>query len=126
MGFSLDLEEALRSQDPRTEARLSQWNSPMGRLMHQIEQQHASLMRGSQPGGAAGMGFRLKLQSGLDPELITTSVDTGIELYERAMEVIRWPWADEQRPVLPLEEQLSLLLGRRLEVRSTAGSTDGD
>ena len=117
MRFSLQLaEELARSPvDPRTEARLAQWDSPMGRLAYEMQQQQALIMRGGQPGGAAGLGFRLKLQSGLGLKLTVAPVDTGVDLYERSIAPIRWPWLEDDRPALSIEEQLSLMLGRRLE-----------
>lgn len=129
-GFPLQLEKELMRPpvDPRTEARLAQWNSPMGRLAYQIQEQQASLMRGSQPGGAIGLGVRLKLQSGVGSHLMASSLDTGIELYESSIAVISWPWQEpHDRQALPIEQQLSLLLGRRLEGHSTqppSGETD--
>jgi hypothetical protein len=123
-GYSLKLEEELDRprMDPRTDARLAQWNSPIGRLAHHMQQERASMMGSGQPGGGAiGLGFRVKFQAGVRPEVIVASAEWGVEYYERAMAVIRWPWAkDDDRPVLPTEEQLTLLLGRRLEAH-TAG-----
>jgi hypothetical protein len=129
-GYSLKLEEELDRPrvDPRTDARLAQWNSPIGRVAHHMQQEHASLMGGGQPGGGAiGLGFRVKFQAGVRPELIVASTESGVEFYERAMAVIRWPWAeDDDRPVLPTEEQLALLLGRRLEAHTAGHRVEQD
>jgi hypothetical protein len=122
-GYSLKLEEELLRPrvDPRTDARLAQWNSPIGRVAYHMQQEQAHLMGGSQPGGATALGFRIKFQGGLMPTLIVATSDSGIEYYERNVAVIRWPWAKDKEPsVLTTEEQLALLLGRRLEAH-TAG-----
>jgi hypothetical protein len=119
-GFDLQLERELMRPpvDPRTEARLAQWDSPMGRLAYQLQEQQSSLMRGSQPGGAIGLGFGLKLQRGVGTHVVVSPVDTGIERYESSIAVIQWPWQEpREHRVLPIEQQLSLLLGRRLEAR---------
>lgn len=119
--FPLRLEEELARPrvDPRTDARLAQWNSPMGRLMYDMQQQQAGLMRGGQPGGSGALAFRLKFQKGLSPAVMAATVESGVELYERAVHVIRWPWRKDDGEAMPMEEQLSLLLGHRLEARTT-------
>ncbi len=124
MRFSLKLHEELSRPrvDPRTEARLAQWDSPMGRLLYEMQQQQALIMRGGQPGGAVGLGFRLKLQSGLGLDLATSPVDAGVDLYERSIAPIRWPWQEDDEPALSIEKQLSLMLGRRLESRPGGSS----
>jgi len=125
-GFSLRLEEELARPrvDPRTEARLAQWNSPMGRLMYNMQQQQGALMRGGQPGGSGGLAFRLKFQRGLSPAMMAATVEGGVELYERAVLVIRWPWRKDEGEAMPMEEQLSLLLGHRLEARTAGAPVD--
>jgi len=125
--FSLGLENIdLEPQDRRTEARLATWNSPMGRLMHQFHQQQSSTLRGSQPGGAAGITFGLRLWSGTAPTLSVATTDTGVEIYERWAEVVRWPWQEGGPEVLPMEVQISLLLGRRLESRVGSDQATAD
>jgi hypothetical protein len=107
-------------QDPKTEARLAQWNSPMGRLMHNFNQQQAWVMRGTMPGGerVTGAAVRVKAQNGLPLQLIAVSSRAAIDISERAIEVIRWPWDDDKGPpVMTLDEQLTVLLGRRLTER---------
>jgi hypothetical protein len=39
------------------------------------------------------------------------------------MGVIRWPWSESDEEALPIEEQLSLLLGHRLENSSRRQET---
>ena len=103
--------------DPKTEARLAQWNSPMGRLMHNFNQQQAWIMRGTMPGGerVTGAAVRVKAQYGLPLQLIAISTRAAIDISEREIAVVRWPWGDDKAPpVKTLDEQLSVLLGRRL------------
>lgn len=118
--FSLKLDEIPLSPrpDPRTEARLALWNDPMGRLLHQFNQQQSWIMRGTMPGGdrATGAAVRVKAQQGLPLGLVTTSVQAGLDLAGRSEIRIRWPWSDDPEPP-PLEEQLALLLGERLTPR---------
>jgi len=124
--FDLQLEKELSRPpvDPRTENRLAQWNSPMGRLMYQLQQQQGSLMRGNQPGGSTGLGFRIKWQGGVGFHLVASPVDSGIELYERSLAVVRWPWQEPADPVMSIEQQVSSLLGRRLQRRLAESQRD--
>lgn len=104
--------------DPRTEARLAQWNDPMGRLMYQFNQQQSWIMRGTMPGSdrATGAVVRLKAQNGLPLGLVSTSVQSGLDVAGRKEIAVRWPWSDDPEPP-PLEEQLAILLGNRLTPR---------
>jgi hypothetical protein len=80
-------------------------------------------MGGGQPGGSQGIAFRVKLQPGFRPRLIVATADAGVEAYERTMGVIRWPWSESDEEALPIEEQLSLLLGHRLQSPSRGQPT---
>lgn len=114
--FSLGLDQLDLSQlDARTQARLARWNDPTGRAAAHLQQEQANLMGGGQPGGSQAIAFRVKLQSGFRPRLIVATGEAGVEAYERSLGVIRWPWRSSDEEALPIEEQLSLLLGRRLE-----------
>jgi hypothetical protein len=129
IGFSLKIDEISLTPrlkdpgprpDPRTEARLAQWNSPMGRLMHNFHQQQAWIMRGTMPGGerVTGAAVSVTAQNGLPLRLIATSTRAAIDISEREIAVVRWPWDDDRAPpVMALDEQLSVLLGRRLTER---------
>ncbi len=114
--FSLGLDRIdPRTLDPRTEARLAQWNSPMGRTEDHVRQQQAEILSGSQPGGGSGaLVFRAKLQKGYRPRLVVGSSVAGVDFYERTLTVIRWPWSQSDEPTVPLEEQLSLMLADRM------------
>jgi hypothetical protein len=119
--FDLDLENMdFRPRDPRTEARLAVWNDPMNRLAQHMATEQARILGGNQPGAGRpnAMVISVKFQQGLAAALTVASSVSGIELYERRMAVISWPWADDDgKPAMPLDEQLSFLLGRRLESR---------
>jgi len=92
-------------------------NSPMGRLMHNFNQQQAWIMRGTMPGGERvnGLAVRVKAQNGLPIHLLAATMQASTSVSESRIAVVRWPWsADEEDPVMALDEQLSLLLGNRL------------
>jgi hypothetical protein len=121
--FTLGLDELdLSSIDPRTEARLAGWNSPMGRTEHYMRQQQAAIIAGGQPGaGSGGMVFRVKIQKGHRPRFVVATTTAGVEFFERTIDVIRWPWSDSDGPALSIEEQLTLMLGYRLRMAGATG-----
>lgn len=122
--FALGLDQLDLSQlDARTQARLAHWNDPTGRAARHLQQEQANLLGGGQPGGSQGIAFRVKLQPGFRPQLIVATADAGVEAYERSMGVIRWPWSESDEEALPIEEQLSLLLGHRLQSPSRGQPT---
>jgi len=87
--------------------------------MHMASEQ-ARILGGNQPGAGRpnAMVFSVKFQQGLAAALTVASSVSGVELYERRMAVINWPWADDDdTPALPLDEQLTMMLGDRLESR---------
>jgi hypothetical protein len=117
--FSLKLDKVPLTPkvDVRTEARLAEWNSPMGRLMYQFNQQQAWIMRGTMPGGdrVNGLAIRAKAQNGLPLGLIAASTRAGSDLAHNNLYAVRWPWIDDAEiAAMPLDEQISLALGRRL------------
>jgi len=119
--FDLDLENIdLRPRDPRTEARLARWNDdPMARVAMAMASEQAHILGGHQPGMSQprAMVFSVRLQKGLAAALMVSSSASGVEFYERRMAVITWPWEDEEetKPAMPLDEQLTVMLGKRLE-----------
>jgi hypothetical protein len=121
--FSLQLEEIdLRPTDPRTQARLARWNSdPMARVAMHMASEQARILGGNQPGAERmnAMVVSVRFQRGLAAALVVASSASGVELYSRRMAVIEWPWNEdeEETPALPLDEQLTILLGDRLESR---------
>ena len=117
--FSLNINNMALGTKPdlRTEARLAHWNSPMGRLMAAFQQQQAWVIRGTQPGleRVSGAVVGVKLRRGLPLEVLASSMEGGLRISEERLAVVRWPWDDSPgEPALPLDEQLSLLLGQRL------------
>jgi len=119
--FDLDLENVdLRPRDPRTEARLARWNDdPMARVAMAMASEQAHIVGGHQPGMSQprAMVFSVRLQKGLAAALMVSSSASGVEFYERRMAVITWPWEDEDetKPAMPLDEQLTVMLGKRIE-----------
>ncbi len=121
--FDLDLENIdLRPRDPRTQARLARWNDdPMARVAMHMASEQARMLGGHQPGAGKpnAMVVSVKFQKGLAAALTVASSASGVEFYERPMAVITWPWEkdEERKPAMPLDEQLTVLLGDRLESR---------
>ena len=121
--FTLDLENiSLRPRDQRTEARLARWNDdPMARVAMAMASEHAHMLGGHQPGMGQprAMVFSVRLQKDLAAALMVASSASGVEFYERRMTIIRWPWEkdEEAKPAMPLDEQLTVMLGDRLESR---------
>jgi len=117
--FSLNIDKISLTPrpDPRKEARLAEWNSPMGRLIHNFNQQQAWMMRGTMPGGERvhGLAVKVKVQNGLPIHLLAATMQASTAISEARIAVVQWPWStDVEEPVLSLDEQLSLLLGNRL------------
>jgi hypothetical protein len=121
--FALELEKIdLRPRDPRTQARLARWNDdPMARVAMHMASEQARMLGGHQPGAGKpnAMVVSVRLQKGLAAALAVASSSSGVEFYERRMAVIRWPWETdgEAKPAMPLDEQLTVMLGERLESR---------
>ena len=106
--------------DPKTEARLAQWNSPMGRLMHNFNQQQAWIMRGTMPGSERdnGVAVRVKAQNGIPLHLVAATVQGGLDMAHQNL--VRFgprEVSDEALEAMSLEEQLTELLSRRLVPR---------
>ncbi len=113
--FSLQLSGSGSSAEAAKEARLMMWNSPEGRLNYHVNAEYSNLLRGGQPGAAAAPVFRIKLQNGVSPQLITASVNAGVDISNQRLVEIPWPWlSKEERQTLSFEEQLNLLLSERL------------
>ena len=117
--FSLNIDQISLTPrpTPKKEAQLAVWNSPMGRLMHNFNQQQAWVMRGTMPGGERvnGLAVSVKAQNGLPLDVLTSTMQANTSVSESRVAVVRWPWSeDEKDPVMSLDEQLSVLLGQRL------------
>jgi hypothetical protein len=106
--------------DPRTEARLAQWNDPMGRLLYHFNQQQSWVMRGTMPGSdrATGIAIGVKAQNGVPLQVLSSVVLSGLNLANHDLAETRWPWIDdEELGEMPLVDQISVELGRRLVPR---------
>lgn len=119
VSFSLNINNIPTSPrpDPQTEARLAEWNDPMGRLLYHFQQQQAWIMRGTMPGGdrVGGVALRVKAQNGLPLQLLATTMQAGLDTAQQNLAQIRWPWIDDDAlAAMPLDEQISIELGRRL------------
>jgi hypothetical protein len=71
--FSLQLDEGyVFQQDYNRQLRLALWESPLGRLEHQLSQQRRSLGLQGLPdeGGGGFLAARFKLQAGLPVQLV--------------------------------------------------------
>jgi len=118
--FQLDLDKvSLRPQDPRTQARLSRWNDdPMARVEMAMATEQARLLGGHMVGMSKprAMVFSVRLRKGLAAALTVSLQASGVDFYERQIAVIRWPWEDDDdaNPAMPLDEQLSVLMEKRL------------
>jgi hypothetical protein len=92
----------------------------MGRLRYAVaELQGTAYVRGTPHTSTQGL-IGVKAQKGTRARLITAALQSGIQVSESSVAVVRWPWqskAQGQPPVLPLDQQLSILLGRRLQER---------
>lgn len=105
--------------DPRTAERLAEWDSPLGRTALALAELQARLGSGPQPRPSAQAVVRVKIRPGMPLGLVTAIQTGGVELTETSVAAIRWPWDDDEpleRPP-PLDEQLALLLGQRLQPR---------
>lgn len=118
--FQLDLDKiSLRPQDPRTQARLARWNDdPMARVAMAMATEQARILGGYQPGMGQprAMVFSVRLRKGLAAALMVSLQASGVDFNERQMAVIHWPWEkeDEDKPAMPLDEQLTVMLEERL------------
>ncbi len=83
--------------DPRTEARLAQWNDPMGRLMHQFNAQQSWIMRGTMPGGdrVSGAAIKVKAQNGLRCSCWPPPCQASMNISEKQIAVVSWPWGEK-------------------------------
>lgn len=89
--FTLDLENLpLRPADPRTEARLAQWNSPIGRVEAHVRQEQAMLGRSGLVGGwSPGVAVRVGFVTGLPPRVVLMQIAPPTRMGVRAYDEIR-------------------------------------
>ena len=121
--FSLHLNLLVPAHlDPATEARRAEWNSPLGRVRYQMAELQGSVGRGGMPHGPIQGLIGFKAQKGVPLRMITSALESGVQVSESSLAVIHWPWEKEnpkasRTRVLPLDRQLSILLGHRLTRR---------
>ncbi len=121
--FQLDLDKiSLRPQDPRTQARLARWNTdPMARVEMAMATEQARMLGGHMVGMGRprAMVFSVRLRKGLAAALMVSLQASGVDFNERQMAVIHWPWEkdDAEKPAMPLDEQLTVMLEERLGKR---------
>ncbi len=119
--FNLQLDKiSLRPQNPRTRARLDRWNNdPMARVEMAMATDQARMLGGYMPGIAQprALALSIRLRKGLAAALVASYSASGVDFYEQPVTVIRWPWEDEDdaKPAMPMDEQLTIMLGNRLE-----------
>ncbi len=121
--FSLAIGSAINAGlSPAAEQSLALWNSPMGRVAAAVNLAQSDLGMSGLVGHPYGVAIAIGFRPQLRPELISAAVQSGIELSARELTPIHWPWekktsGENGDQPLSLEEQISRLLGQRLELR---------
>ncbi len=122
--FSLSISAGThQSLSPVQEAQLALWNDPMIRLMRAMDGEIGHLLIGQPGGGRTPPLVSVGLGGGLPPRILTAAIEQNLAGTTEPPAAITWPWLKENEPAPPpMEEQLALLLGERLERR--LGSSD--
>ena len=117
--FSLSISAGShRSMSPAQEAQLALWNDPMIRLMRAMNAEIGHLLVGQPGGGITPPLVSVGVGSGLPPRILSASIEHNLARSTEPPTAIAWPWLKENEPTPPpMEEQLALLLGERLEQR---------
>ena len=106
-----------RSSTPAQQARMALWNDPMIRLMRGMDAEFGHLLVG-QPGGRTPPVFVVGVGGGLPPRILSAAIENSLTPISEPSAAVVWPWSKENEPAPPpMEEQLALLLGQRLEQR---------
>lgn len=104
-----------RSSSPAQEAQRALWNDPMIRLMRAMDAEFGHLLVG-QPGGRTPPVFVVGVGGGLPPRILSAAIENSLTPISEPPAAVIWPWTKENEPAPPpMEEQLALLLGQRLE-----------
>jgi hypothetical protein len=121
--FSLSISaDGHRSSSPAQEAQRALWNDPMIRLMRAMDAEVGHLMIGQPGGGRTPPLFSIGMGGGLPPRILSAAIETSLAGSIEPPTAVAWPWLDENEPTPPpMEEQLALLLGKRLEQRLGSG-----
>ena len=113
--FSLRITTHDRPSSPAQEAQSALWNDPMIRLMRAMDADFGHLLVG-QPGGRTPPVFVMGFGGGLPPRILSAAIESSLTPISEPPVAVVWPWIKENEPAPPpMEEQLALLLGQRLE-----------
>ena len=115
--FSLNLSASAGrgSLSAAQEAQLALWNDPMIRIRRAMDIEMGRILLG-QPGGRTPPLFSVAVGGGQPPRVIRASFENNLARTTVPPPAIAWPWLEIEEPEQPsMEEQLGLLLGRRLE-----------
>ena len=96
-------------------------NEELDRAYFYLKQYYAQLtvswkdkltMRG--PEDVVGL-LKVKAQNGLPLQVLSSTMQPSPALLEEQVAVVKWPWSEDEAPsTMSLDEQLAVLLGRRL------------
>jgi len=122
--FSLSLSTGgHQSLSPAQEAQMALWNDPMIRLMRAMDADLGHLLIGQPGGGRTPPLISVGVGGGLPPRILTASIERNLSKATEPPTAIAWPWHKENEPTPPpMEEQLALLLGKRLETSFASGN----
>jgi hypothetical protein len=115
--LSLDSFDWSPRQKARTEARRAVWTDPMGRLMHNFNQQQGWIMRGTMPGGErmSSVAVRVKAQNGLPLELIAATIQAGMDVdRQNVARLGKTKKSEYDLDLMSLEDILTEELGKQL------------
>lgn len=117
--FSLEFDNSMLrpNQDTWTKSRQAEWNDPMGRLMHNFNQQQAWIVRGTMPGGErmSSVAVRVKAQNGVPLGLLAATMQSGFDVDRQSLARLgRRRANDDEFGLMSPEELLSEELGHRL------------
>jgi hypothetical protein len=117
--FSLSISaDGHRSSSPAQEAQRALWNDPMIRLRRAMDAEIGHLLIGQPGGGRTPPLVSIGMGGGLPPRILSAAIETNLAASIEPPTAVAWPWLDENEPTPPpMEEQLALLLGKRLEQR---------
>lgn len=111
-----------QSLSPLKEAQRALWNDPMIRLMRAMDAEVGHLLIGQPGGGRTPPLVSVGMGGGLPPRVLSAAIEHNLAGPSEPPTAIPWPWLKEKEPAPPpLEEELALLLGKRLERRLGSG-----
>jgi len=121
--FSLSISAGShQSLSPLQEAQRALWNDPMIRLMRAMDAEVGHLLIGQPGGGRTPPLVSVGMGAGLPPRVLSAAIEHNLAGSTEPPTAVAWPWLKENEPTPPpLEEQLALFLGNRLEQRLGSG-----